>query len=1117
MNKTRNTFHKHLIMLLMALFTCTTLMAHPSADALVTVNAKQEPAVNVIKQIQQQSGMNIVYKADVAKSWPKITLTAQQKPARTVLDQVAGLIGCTCSIKGNIATLTPAQSSKQRTIRGHVRDEEGNVLAGVPICIGETRVCTVTDAEGYYEFSIPEEKTTLKYSYVGMDTAYDVIPRGTQTVTHDVTLIASAALNAVVVTGYQTIARERSAGSYGIINGNEAADKVSLTGDILSSLEGLTTGLSVNNSSGADKFTIRGITSINSTRTPLYVVDGVPLESSQLESLLNNNDIENITVLKDATAASIWGSQAANGVIVITTKNGRKNSRTQVSYSGSFTYTGKPDYSYQKLMSGQMFMDNAQEMFDEYKSVYTYAGAQSNVNGLLQNQNATVYPHERIMYQYDAGEITEAQRNSALQALIAQDGRKSYEDNFMSDKLMTRHSVSLSGGAAKSDYYVSLNYVGNQGTEKDWSNNFGVNAKQNFYFGDHVKWDVNLNASYATDNAKVNPWHTLSDGLYAYYTQQTSLPYATFFNADGSAIDWSQYVISAEKRSTIESGTGIDMSFYPVDDFNNSSNKTTSTNIRFNTGLTIDIVKGLKYEGRFQYGRFNSKTETYSPQSTWRVREENLNSTSATTMTPLLPTTGGYFTLDNSVVSDWTLRNQLSYTYASADEQHQLTALAGTEVREYKSTSYDNFLRGYDINTMQYVDYDNYNLNRVMGAVMGSSINTFTKNRYTQTEVMRRYFSLYANAAYTLMKKYTLNASVRMDQSNLFGSAPGTQYKPIWSVGGAWKMSDEAFMKDATWLDRLVLRATFGFAGNSPKPGQGGQYDILTSTSSSFYETTGYQISTPANDKITWEKTRTWNIGFDAAFLGNRLNLSFDYYNKKTTNLISEMLLNPFTGWSSTTGNVGSLSNKGFEVAINSHNIKSADFNWHTMLTLSHNSNKITRLDVATPYTAQTLATSSSVNVEGYPINSLFSYRYAGLNDKGEPQAYDKDGNIVDGTASRSLTKDDVVYSGTIVPKVYGGLTNSFAYKQWELSFMFVYSFGSKMRKQCETLEYGRPENNLLESFNDRWRKAGDELTTDIPAWNASKSATVNYNLYYYADTNILNGSYIKLRDLSLA
>ena len=155
---------------------------------------------------------------------------------------------------------------------------------------------------------------------------------------------------------------------------------------------------------------------------------------------------------------------------------------------------------------------------------------------------------------------------------------------------------------------------------------------------------------------------------------------------------------------------------------------------------------------------------------------------------------------------------------------------------------------------------------------------------------MRRYFSLYANAAYTFNYKYTLNASLRIDQSNLFGSDPNNQYKPIWAIGGAWKISQESFMKEIEWLNMLNLRVTYGFAGNSPEPGQGGSYDILLATSSSFFETNGFMITTPANDKIIWEKTRTWNIGFDTDLWNSRLSVSFDYYNKKTTDLILSLI-----------------------------------------------------------------------------------------------------------------------------------------------------------------------------------------------------------------------------------
>ena len=228
-------------------------------------------------------------------------------------------------------------------------------------------------------------------------------------------------------------------------------------------------------------------------------------------------------------------------------------------------------------------------------------------------------------------------------------------------------------------------------------------------------------------------------------------------------------------------------------------------------------------------------------------------------------------------------------------------------------------------------------------------------------------------------------------------------------------------------------------------------------------------------------------------------------------------MLNPVSGWLSTVGNLGTLSNKGFELTINSHNLTKNNFDWYTTFTLSHNVNKIQKLEVETLYTAKTLAYLSSVNVEGYPVNSLFSYRYAGLNKQGEPQAYDQEGNIVSGNDSFDMEAGDVEYSGTTVPKFYGGLTNRFVYKNWELSLMFVYNFGNKMRRDCEDLSYGRPTANLHKDFDKRWRTEGDERYTDIPVWTPQKNSAANYNLFYFSDRNILNASYIKLRDISLS
>lgn len=327
-----------LLTLLLMIFVVTGARALPPANTIVSINAKQTPAVEIIAAIQKQSGLNIIYRSEITKNWPKLTLK-DKKPASEVLEDVADLISCNVTIKGNIATLTPKKlSGKMRTCKGCVRDENGEPLAGVPICIGETRVCTVTDANGNYSFPIPCEKTVLKYSYVGMDTRYLAVPAGNTTVNHDITLSSSNMLQEVVATGYQDISRPKMTGSATVVGAEKLNDR--FTTDLTSNLEGRVAGLSTY----GDKLTIRGTSSLYASSNPLIVIDGVPVESELKD--INPNDVETITVLKDAAATAIYGARATNGIIVITTKNAKKQNKIEIDFTGNLSITGKKDISY---------------------------------------------------------------------------------------------------------------------------------------------------------------------------------------------------------------------------------------------------------------------------------------------------------------------------------------------------------------------------------------------------------------------------------------------------------------------------------------------------------------------------------------------------------------------------------------------------------------------------------------------------------------------------------------------------------------------------------------------------------------------------------------------------
>lgn len=1028
----------------------------------------------------------------------------------------------------------PQQAGKPGAIRGHVTDESGEPLIGVTVRVEGTQMGTVTDVNGSFSLQAHDRKdVVLILSYIGKKSCeVKAVPaRLLRIVMED----DARVLDNVVVTGYQTISRERSAGSYDIVKGEDIATKSISTNSVIDALEGLATGLSVNKAAGADKYLIRGTTSINSTRSPLFVVDGVPLDESLVEDMISSNDIASVTVLKDATAASIWGSQAANGVVVISTKRGEKNQKVKVTYNGSFTWYGKPDYGYYHYMDGATFMRNAQEMFDEYSEVYSYDRVQSTAAGdagathnLSYNSYVpVVWPHEVAMYEYKEGLISLDERDARLSALAALDGRGQYEDYFMSNKWYTQHNVSLRGGSERHTYFLSLNYKGNRDTNTDWTDKVTVNAYQDFQMTDWLKWDLTVNANFGSTKGHLSPWNSsANEGATLESFSQTmnnstgatyyNLPYNIFRNADGW-VDQSAMVLSPSVRQSTEEVTGIDLGFYPVDDFHRSTNRVTSTNLRINTGVTVNLLKGLTYEGRFQYSRIHSRQETFRPSDNYIVREERAQTFDTSTGELRVPSTGGHYMLDNVLTNDWTLRNQLKYDASFGGGDHLITALAGTELRSYCTTSYMNMFRGYDMQTMEKQSYDVYGIQQsswIMPVPIGSYAVIRTAE-YSQSETAKRYFSLYANAAYTYKHRYTLNASVRMDQSNLFGSDPSNQYKPIWSVGAAWRMSEEEFMKGVVWVDDLTLRASYGLAGNSPEPGTGGTYDILQASTSSRFEEPGFQIITPANDMLTWEKTRIVNVGFDVRLLNERIGLSFDYYDKYTRDLIGTVNLNPTTGWLSTTGNLGEMSNRGFEFSLNTHNVRTRHFNWYTTLTLSYNKNKIEKLDVEEPIElANDLLYEDYV--EGYPVGALFSYRYAGLDSEGRPQAYDKDGNIVTGSDIDYLTKEDMVYSGTTVPKYYGGLTNRFTYKNLELSFLFVYNLGHKMRKDGIYF-FGRPGTNLPEELDSRWRQPGDEAFTDVPRYTTSNDYSLKSDVYYNADTRVLDASYIRLRDLTLS
>lgn len=1115
---------RHLTALLLVAFLGISVHQANARNTRIILDVKEMSLSEVLKSISAQSDYRFVYNNRAINVDQKVTVTVTDRDINVVLNKVLYGTGITYKVMDGQIALSPApiqketaRKPKERIIRGKVTDDSGEILPGADVFVDGTTNGAVTDMEGNFTILVPDDpETVLVFNFIGMRQEKETVG---DTEVMNITLSTDTQyLKEVVVTGYQTISRERSAGAFAKVEGAQVQDRGNAHGDILRALEGSVAGLNVNTTAEGTSYLIRGITSINSNTEPLYIVDGVPMSRDQVSKLVNPNDVGSVSFLKDATAASIWGAQAANGVMVITTKTGTANGRLNISYNGTFTYKGKPDYSYQDIMTSSRFIDAAIQTFDP--ETYRWDDINRTTFGTVSNY-PVVHPHESALYRYYRGEISLAERDALLDALRNSDGRKDYERFFMSNYFLTNHSVSLSGGNDGNSYYASLEYQGGQGTSQDRTDEYKIYMRDVLNLTRWMKLDLSLNAFYSKGTSHLSSYDEYGGN------HLTSMPYAMFHDKEGNEVSFTSYMMNDEFRKKVEDVTGFGLHYYPLSDWRNSKSVSSSYSMRANAGLTIDIIEGLSYEGRFQYMIDNSKTETFFPSETFKIRLDRAFATN-TDGEQFLPSSGGEFTMGGNYSTAYTIRNQLNFDKEFVgDVLHQVTAVAGFELNSNKTASNSTFMRGYDMQTMKYIFYDDYFLNQtgvrnpVLPMIAAATSNQFDPNSYEQNEIEYRFVSAYANAAYTLMDRYSLNASVRVDQSNLFGSDPSVQFKPIWSVGGIWNIAKEDFIAERTQnVDNLNVRLSYGFAGNSPKPGEGGPYDILESVSDPRYNEfgLGYVVATPANDKLTWEKTRTWNFGVDFGFWGHRFGGSLDLYDKYTTNLLAATPIDPTTGFTSVLSNIGTMSNKGIELSLYSTNFATRDFSWNTDFNITCNSNRLVSMYITPPGTP-----SSMVNYdywEGYPYGTIFAYRWAGLDPAdGMSRVYDSGGNIV-----RSISDIDdltaVPYMGTTIPPVFGSLSNSFRYRDFELSFMFVFNCGHVMRNDINEHFTYRLEGEIHNDFALRWQRPGDEKKTDVPAYYKLNDTSVNETdvqmLYKYADINVLDASYIRLRDVSL-
>ena len=810
----------------------------------------------------------------------------------------------------------------------------------------------VTDIDGNFSITVPSGVKKLQLSYIGYTTQQIELKSG-QTHYNIALQPSSTMLNDVVVTGYQTVERRKLTAAVAKIDISEG--RIGTVKSIDQALSGQIAGLSAVSTSGAPgspvKIRIRGTSSLNGTQDPLWVLDGIPLEGTDIPSLeslkniddvqqssiagLNPADIADITVLKDAAATAIYGARAANGVIVITTKNG-KAGKTKINFSTRLTWSPQQNIDRLNLLNASEKVDLELQLM---KSDYAMNAEKGEIYRILNRYNAI------DAFKKDGWDALSKEAQNEINALrlINTD----WNDILLQDAFSQEYNLSLSGGNEKATYYTSLGYSKEQGNIPNVSSdrlnlvmkaNYKVNRM--LKFGTSVFVNRRKNGSYLSTDGFTNPM------FYA----RIANPYLTPYDKDGN------YVYDSD----IQNGNS-DLLFNTFEERQNTSNETT-----INSLSSIFDVE-LRFDDRFkitsQVGLQLDKTsrEQIADQESFAMRLEHKNH--RYNGTSFLPQKGGFHKAYENSDSQVTWKTMGTYRDTYADI-HEFEIMVGSELRRTWATTLYSAGYGYDRRTMTN-----------QPVVFPSDSQAFPL--HTKTNVENAYVSAFSTMSYSLLNRYTLGGSIRFDGSDLFGVDKKYRYLPLYSVSALWRISEEPFTENAKWLDNLVIRASYGLQGNIDKntsPYLLGKYQSNATPILPGNTEDMIVVTSAPNDKLRWEKTHSVNVGLDFAVLNQAINLSVDYYYRKGVDLIGMQMLPLETGFSSTNINWASMTNKGIEIGLSTRNIHTKSFMWTTTFNFAYNQNKVLkeaiREDAIYP------------SREGYPAGAIFAFPYAGIDQQ---------------------------------------------------------------------------------------------------------------------------------------
>ena len=913
----------------------------------------------------------------------------------------------------------------------------------------------------------------------------------------------------VYSSGYQTIPKDRATGSFVQID-NSLFNR-SISANVLDRIYDVTNGLAYipSNVQGGqiNKSTmqIRGISTINANAYPLIVVDGFPYgESTNYTDVVNNinpNDVESITVLKDAAAASIWGVRAGNGVVVITTKSGKFNQKSKIQFNTNLAIQQKPDLDYIHTISS----------FDEIafeKTAFTN-GYYDNYdqNALNQVYTDPVPPVAELLLKVRHGTITQVEANDQIKSYQQHSIRNDINKCLIRNSLNQQYALNISGGNDKFNYFGSIGYDNDKNILIKSQYNRVALRFDNVYkpiknlevasfiaFTQSVNYSSNINYStlLPSGNSVISPYTSLIDNK--------GNPLPTYNGLRTGYVDTANYPAL------------LDWNFRPVDELNNSKNVSRQNNVRIGIDLKYHLFPSITAEIKYQYnklitfGNIYYNVQSYYTRNLinqYKYRDEN-----GQIQYPI--PIGDINYNSTSDLSSWNVRYQLNFNHEWGNiNQHRVSIIAGAETMETTSDGYGNGEFGYNTNAGTYttnIDYNTFfNLNPGPNAGYAQVVNP----SFILGNTLNRYISYFSNGAYTFKNRYTFSASGRVDESNFFGVSANKRIVPLWSSGFSWDISNENFYQNKL-LPSLKFRATYGVSGNTNNGAS--SYTTIQYQGSAPYSNAPYAtVQNPPNPELRWEKISMLNLGLDFGIKNKTITGSLEYYQKKGFDLIGPITIDPTTGVTQYVGNKASIDGKGIDIVLNCKNLDGR-LKWFTTILFSYNTDKVTYYSQPT-LDATSLTQSGNAIVIGKPLSSLYSYNWAGLNPTtGEPQGF-VDGKRSDyNTVISNAKSSDLIYSGPSTPRIFGSIRNMFVYNNLSISFNITYKFKYFFRRS--SINYTNLYNNWggHSDYGLRWKNPGDEKITNIPS--LPNSPDFNRDMMYeFSSVLMKKADNIRFRD----